>query len=112
MKIFRSDIVSHHASDKDGNPAGGTTNGLGFNISWQDGPLAVDGTRKSPNGAFVEDVVAAVVDRIQYYQKAADGKFACRENALAITKLEEALHWMDHRTSDRIERGVEGTHGV
>ncbi len=112
MNIFRPDLVSNHASDKDGNPAGGVTNGLGISISWQDGPLAVSGEREKPNGAFVEDVVAAAIDRMQYYQRAADGKFACRENALAITKLEEALHWMNHRTADRMERGVEGTYQV
>ena len=109
---MRQEIESNHVSDADGNPAGGVTNGIGISISWQSGPLAVDGERKEPNGAFVESVIAAAVNRIQYYQRAADGKFACRENALAITKLEEALHWMDHRTADRIERGVEGTYGV
>ncbi|KKM22375.1 hypothetical protein LCGC14_1625970 [marine sediment metagenome] len=109
---MRQEIESNHVSDEDGNPAGGVTNGLGFSIAWQDGPLFVDGEHKSPNGAFVETVIAAVVDRIQYYQNAAGGKFACRENALTITKLEEALHWMDHRTADRTSRGVEGTHQV
>lgn len=34
--------------------------------------------------------------------------FPCRENALTITKLEEAIHWQDHRTRDRVDRGVEG----
>jgi len=34
--------------------------------------------------------------------------FPCRENALTITKIEEALHWQDHRTKDREKRGVEG----
>ena len=34
--------------------------------------------------------------------------FPCRENSLTITKLEEALHWQDARTSDRKRRRVEG----
>lgn len=34
--------------------------------------------------------------------------FPCRENSLSITKLEEALHWQDARTRDRVFRGVEG----
>jgi hypothetical protein len=34
--------------------------------------------------------------------------FPCRENALTITKLEEAIHWQDARTKDRARRGVEG----
>ena len=35
-------------------------------------------------------------------------KFPCRENAITITKLEEALMWQQKRTEDRIERNVEG----
>ena len=98
-----------HNIDENGNPAGGTSEGVGYHIEWQNGPLvdAVTGERKAKNGAFVEDLVEAVLDRMQFYQST---KFSCRENALVITKLEEALHWMNHRTAKRIERGVEGTH--
>jgi hypothetical protein len=35
-------------------------------------------------------------------------KFRCRENSLAITKLEEALMWLEKRTADREARKVEG----
>lgn len=34
--------------------------------------------------------------------------FPCRENSLTITKIEEAIHWQDARTKNRIQRGVEG----
>ena len=34
--------------------------------------------------------------------------FPCRENALTITKIEEAIHWQYARTKDRIKRSVEG----
>ena len=78
-------------------------------IAWQNGPLSVDGERKEPNGCFVETVISAAVGRLEYYQ---GSKFACRENALAITKLQEALHWLEHRTKSREARGVEGTHTV
>lgn len=96
-----------HRLDDKGRPAGGTTRGRGITIEWQDGPLAADGIRTEPNGAFVEGVIAAAVGRLQFYN---DGKFRCRENSLAITHLEEALHWLQHRTADREARGVEGTH--
>lgn len=104
---MRSTITEKHDLDSEGRPAGGVTTGRGFSISWQNGPLAVDGVRREPNGAFVEDVIAAALGRIQHYQET---RFKCRENALAITKLEEAMHWLDHRTRDRERRGVEGTH--
>lgn len=106
---MRSAITERHDVDGQDRPAGGLTEGRGFMIEWQNGPLAVDGVRLEPNGAFVEDVIAAALGRIQHYQ---GSKFKCRENALAITKLEEALHWLDHRTRDRQARGVEGTHKV
>jgi hypothetical protein len=35
--------------------------------------------------------------------------FPCRENALTITKIEEAIHWQEARTKDRLRRGVEGS---
>jgi hypothetical protein len=38
------------------------------------------------------------------------GPFASRDNACALTKLDEALMWLQKRTRERIERGVEGTH--
>lgn len=52
-----------------------------------------------------ESLLAIVIDRLQGFQR---GPFPCRENALALTKIEEALHWLHSRTRDRIERGVEG----
>ena len=94
-------------NDANGNPAGGKVYGVGLAIEWQNGPLGRGEDRQEPNGAFVETVMRAALQRIQYYQ---DSGFACRENALAITKLEEALHWLDHRTRAREERQVEGTH--
>ena len=96
-----------HNNDADGNPAGGFTRAIGLDLKWQDGPLGRGKDRKEPNGTFVETVIAAAIGRIQFYQ---DGKFGCRENSLAITKLQEALHWMQHRTRDRERREVEGEH--
>ena len=98
---------SKHFDDENGNPAGGHSKGIGMSIDWQNGPLGRGKTRLSPNGAFVETVIAVVIDRLEYYQAS---RFKCRENALAITKLQEANHWLNHRTQDREKREVEGTH--
>lgn len=100
-------FIAGYDNDEQGRPAGGVTTGVGLRIDWQNGPLSVDGERKEPNGAFVETVIAAALHRIQYYQST---QFNCRENALAITKLEEALHWLDARTRRRTDAGVEGSH--
>jgi len=93
--------------DADGNPTGGWVSGTGIDIHWQDGPLGTGADRKEPSGAFVEGVIQAAIQRLEFFQ---ESKFKCRENALAITKLEEALHWLNHRTKMRQDRGVEGTH--
>ena len=99
-----------NTTDPDGNPTGGAFEGVGIRIDWQNGPLGRDADRRKPNGAFVETVLSAVLQRIQFYQDAGGGKFKCRENAIAITKIEEALLWLDKRTRDREARQVEGTH--
>jgi hypothetical protein len=106
---MQQELTQKHFLDVNGNPAGGVTTGKGIRIEWQDGPLrpAVDADRYEPNGAFVEGVIQAAIGRLEHYQ---ESKFRCRENALALTKLEEALHWLQARTADRKARGVEGTH--
>lgn len=71
-------------------------------IKFQNGPVA----EKGVNGCTNEDLLAVVVDRLEYLQA---GPFPCRENALALTKIQEALHWLKHRTEKRKKRGVEGT---
>lgn len=103
-------VTGVHSLDTNGNPAGGSTTGIGIEIHWQNGPLGRGALRTDPTGAFVEGVLAAALDRLEFYQTGNGGKFKCRENALAITKIEEALHWLEHRTRAREAREVEGTH--
>lgn len=74
-------------------------------IYFQNGPIAEAGV----NGVTHEALIAILLDRLRSFQA---GPFACRENALALTKLEEAQHWLHHRTLARMQRGVEGTHKV
>lgn len=105
---MQQEIISNHRVDDHGRPAGGTTAAVGMSIRWQNGPLGPTlGEQKEPNGTFVETVIDAARDRLNWYQ---DGEFACAENAAAIDALDEALRILHARTRDRIERGVEGTH--
>ncbi|KKL24967.1 hypothetical protein LCGC14_2410010 [marine sediment metagenome] len=97
--------------DEDGLPAGGNVTSIGLSIEWQKGPLGEEGPdRKAPNGAFVETVIAAALQRIEWYQEVSNGKFNCLENSLALDCLKTALEHLDRRTKDRQARGVEGTH--
>ena len=107
---MRTGFKTENTTDSNGNPTGGNVKGCGFQIDWQNGPLGRDGDRQAPNGAFIEDVIDAARQRIEFYQNANDRKFTCKENAMAITKLEEALLWLDKRIQDRERRKVEGTH--
>jgi len=74
-------------------------------INFQEGPIKECGV----NGVANEDLINMVICRLEGFQKS---EYACRENALAITKLEEALMWIRKRTVGRENRGVEGTHQV
>lgn len=71
-------------------------------VKFQKGPIKENGI----NGVSNEDLLAIVQTRLEYFQK---GEFACRENQIAITKIEEALLWLTKRTIERTLRGVEGT---
>jgi hypothetical protein len=94
-----------HYQDRDDNPAGGVTVGVGFTISWQDGPMR----DREQNGAFVEDVIKAALGRLAHYQQS---RFRCEFNAAAIDHLVMALRCLEDRTADRNWRGVEGSHDV
>jgi hypothetical protein len=104
-----AEYQAQNQTDENGNPTGGSVQGTGLSIDWQNGPLGRGEDRKEPNGAFVETVVDAARQRIEFYQAS---KFKCRENAIAITKLEEALLWLNKRTADREKRNVEGEHKI
>jgi hypothetical protein len=66
--------------------------------------LNEDGT--SEHGTTLEEMLRICVERLQEL----NGRFSSRENALAITKMQEALMWLNERTRERKARGVEGKH--
>jgi hypothetical protein len=72
-------------------------------IIFQNGPIKDVGV----NGISNESLLAIAEDRLLGFQS---GEFACRENAVALTKLQECMMWLSKRTNDRLKRGVEGTH--
>lgn len=86
-------------------PAGSEPLHYNYEIVFQNGPILEAGV----NGLTHEVLLAILVDRLKAFQA---GPYACRENALALTKLEEAQHWLHARTRARLARGVEGTHKV
>ena len=95
-------------------------------IEFQNGPI---GSPADMNGISNEALLAVVIDRMRGFQHQrlgelthpaqgeagsfdfnSRGQYACRENAIALTHLEDALMWLQKRTRDRMARGVEGTH--
>lgn len=72
-------------------------------IQFQHGPRK---EMDSTHGVLDTDLLEIVRDRLRGFQS---GQFACRENACALTHIEEALMWMNRRVEDRIERNVLGT---
>ncbi len=74
-----------------------------LDIHFQEGARNMEG---SIPGVLDQDLLEIVRSRLQYFQK---GDYATRENACALTHIEEALMWMSKRANDRAERGVLGT---
>lgn len=72
-------------------------------LRFQNGPIAEHGV----NGVTQEALLAIVADRLRSFQK---GPYSCKENSCALTHVEEAMHWLQQRTLERMRRGVEGTH--
>lgn len=93
-KWFEADIRPHHFVY-----VRHDVNSLSFTL--QNGPIKEHGV----NGCQVNEIVAAAKIIIE----GLNAKFPCRENAMAITNLDECLMWLDKRTKDRESRGVEGT---
>jgi hypothetical protein len=67
----------------------------------QNGPIKENGE----NGCQVDMLIYIATVIIRGLNK----NFPCRENSLAITKLEEADLWLQARTNRRIAQGIEGT---
>jgi hypothetical protein len=88
--------------DEEGNHAGGVSSGVGFTIAWQRGPLQV-----GRNGAFLIEVLQACESQLQHFQS---GKFACRENEIALQHLSEAINALESRRQRRMAEGKLGTH--
>lgn len=77
-------------------------NSLSFTL--QNGPVKENGV----NGCQVDTVIEAARLIVEGLNK----QFPCRENAMVITKLDEALMWSKKRKDDREKRGVEGFNKV
>ncbi len=70
-------------------------------LQFQNGGLKEVGA----NGITDQALLAIVLDRMRGFN---DGPYRCRENSIIITKLEEAMMWMEKRSNDRARRCVEG----
>ena len=94
----------HTATNASVNQAGGVlADETAVNIVFQNGPINEVGV----NGLTQEVLLAIVADRLRSFQK---GPYSCKANACALTHIEEAQHWLQQRTIERMRRGVEGTH--
>lgn len=83
------------------------SNKKAIELNFQNGPVTkgLEGRLEGVNGITNEVLLAIVEYRLQGFQS---GEFSCRENAIALTHIQDALMWLQKRTRDRLERGVEG----
>jgi hypothetical protein len=85
----------------DGEVAPGiTVRDVGVLFVGQRGPIQEVGV----NGCQIDDMIKFARLTIEVFNK----KFPCKENMMAITKLQEAELWLLARRLDRESRGVEG----
>lgn len=68
-------------------------------IKFQCGPIKEVGV----NGTTIENVLEALKHRLECFQK---GSFRCRTNAKAITKIEEAIMWLEERTKKILNKAI------
>jgi hypothetical protein len=73
-------------------------------LSFQNGPIKESGI----NGVQNEPIIAILIDRLEFL----DRKFPSDFNKNALMHLRFALTALQARTSDRVNRGVEGTNVV
>ena len=71
-------------------------------IMFQNGPVQEVGV----TGVSNEALLAIVEDRLKCFQA---GPYVSDETGKALYHVQSAMHWLHHRTRDRIARGVEGT---
>ena len=71
-------------------------------ICFQHGLISGEG----PNGIFNEHLLELLIIRLRVL----NARLPCREGSLAITKVEEALLWLNRRTQLREEQHVENTY--
>lgn len=76
----------------------------GVVIKFQKGAMAL-----GRNGVTTEELLNVLIDHLQGFQR---GKFACRENAIALTNIETAKLWINERARLRTEQGVKGRDAV
>ena len=87
-------------------------NSLGFNngeAQYDSSTQLIQFVQKNEDGTITpglqsEQLLIALIDR----HKKLNNKFPSREGSLAITKMEEALHWLEARVRERVNRGVMG----
>ena len=99
--------VCHYPKERDSyNPCHGDNHVIvdhedrRISFTIQDGPVKENGV----NGCQVDTIIAAALHIVAGLNES----FPCHENAMTVSKLDEALMWLRKRKTDREKRGVEG----
>ena len=84
----------------------GVEDGSGIEIVFCKGNKE-DPTALNQEGLFTETIVQVAKE---YLESVNVGNLATRETSMVITKLDEALMWIDKRAQDRKRRNVQATY--
>ena len=104
-------IRSRNYTDADGNPSSGYATGPGLSVIFQDGPRGKlpDGTLAPANAAFVEDLLVAAYQRLQFFQ---ESKYKHDDNGKAMNLIAQAINALGNRAKERAARGVLGLNKI
>ena len=84
----------------------GIEDGEGILIKFCKGDKS-DSSKFRQEGVFSETLIKVVKT---YLETVNVGEMSTRETSMAITKLDEALMWIDKRANDRKRRDIQGTY--
>ena len=101
---FENNAPHHYLITEKNVKEGETQPNILTELLFQNGVLS-----EGVNGIMDENLIAIVIDRLTHFQ---ESQYSSKENAMAITKLQEAQHWLMARTASRKLRNVHGTHEV
>lgn len=108
--MYKNGIRYENGITDKGYPSSGWAKGLGFELSWNKGPLIdSSGNKLELNGVFPRDLLFILNERFKFLQSS---EFHCAEYMEVLSHLECCLEILEEREILRKKRGVCGLEDI